>query len=46
MDYVGDNMNRKEIPWLLIASIVIVIAIQYFLPSDPDPLQGIVEKKR
>ncbi len=45
MDYVGNNMNRKEIPWLLIASIVIVIAVQYFLPSDPDPLQGIVENK-
>ena len=45
MDYVGDDMSRKEIPWLLIASIVIVIAVQYFLPSDPDLLQGIVENK-
>jgi len=36
---------KREIPWLLVASIVIVIAVQYLLPSEPAPIQGIVENK-
>ena len=36
---------KREIPWLLVASIVIVIAVQVFLPSEPAPIRGIVENK-
>ena len=38
-------MSKREIPWLLIASIIIVIAVQVLFPKDPDPINGIVENK-
>ena len=38
-------MVKREIPWLLVASIVIVIAVQVFLPGEPAPIRGIVENK-
>lgn len=38
-------MSKREIPWLLIASIIIVIAAQVLFPKDPDPINGIVENK-
>ena len=36
---------KREIPWLLVASIVIVIAVQVFFPGEPTPIQAIVENK-
>jgi len=42
---MGADIGKREIPWLLVASIVIVIAVQYLLPGEPAPVRGIVENK-
>ena len=36
---------KREIPWLLVASLVVVIAVQVYFPSGPTPIKGIVGNK-